>query len=67
MQLQLVGRELRLTFDDSIRYQSKGAGLRARGISTRVLEFIEDAALGGKLACSELAIYARVACQQIGG
>jgi myosin I len=62
-QLQLAGRELPLTFDDSIRYQSKGAGLRVGGISTRVLEFIEDAALGGKLACSELAMYARVACQ----
>jgi len=46
-QLQLAGLELPLTFDDNIHYQSKGAGLRSSGIATRVLEFSEDAALGG--------------------
>ena len=46
-QLQLAGRELPLTFDDNIHYHSKRAGLRSRGVATRVLKFTEDAALGG--------------------
>ena len=45
----LAGRELPLTFDDRLQYKSKsgGVGLRSSGITTRLLEFSEDAALGG--------------------
>ena len=48
-ELQLAGRELPLTFDDRLPYKSKsgGVGLHSSGITTRLLEFSEDAALGG--------------------